>query len=372
MYGCRQACKIFTDGLAAYLTSIHFSRLPSDPCSFILHSNKNPQHFVLLVITVDDFLVVTNHTPLSNQVRNQLSRKYKLKDLGRVQHLLGWKITHSTEGITISQPSYIQELLDKYGLTNAKTFSSPIASELITLDTTSAKPLDENTHDYKGVIGSLRYLADSTRPDISFIVGFLSRSAHQPTTHDWKSAIRVLRYLKGTKDTGITFPRNFTSAISAYSDSDHAACPSTRRSTTGSIIFYNNAPISWQSKRQRSVSPSTFAAEYVASFHTTELLRTVSNFFTDLNHPIPTPIPLYIDNAAAITTAKAKFPTPKSRHIDVKYHWLREQVHNNFILPTHIPTTSNPADLLTKALKPAQYTSKHPLLRLTTPTVRGD
>jgi len=255
---------------------------------------------------------------------------------------------------------------------DSKTFTSPIASELLSPNQSSAKPLNTSRHDYKALIGSLRYLADSTRPDIAFIVGYLGRSAHKPTTHDWQAGLRVLRYLKGTLTTGIHYSSLLTSTLSAYSDSDFAACPSTRRSTTGSVIFYNGSPVAWQSKRQRHVSSSTFAAEYTAAFHTTQLIQTIVGFLASLPGHDNTPVDLFIDNTAAITSATAKHPTPRSRHVDVKYHWLREQVQNGLISPTHISTTQNPADLLTKSLKPAQFTHKLPLLRLAAHTVRGD
>jgi len=372
MYGSRQACKIFTEGLADFLNVSDFSRLTSDTCSFLLRHQINPSHFVLLVITVDDFLVVSNHIPLVNKVKTRLQQKYTLKDLGQVTNILGWKVEHSKEGIKISQPGYIQNLIDRFGQTDAKPFPSPIASELVADLNSESKPLDTSTYEYKSLIGSLRYLCDSTRPDLSYIVGFLGRYSHAPTQHHWKAAIRILRHLKTSSSKGILYPRGFSTGLQAYSDSDFAACPDTRRSTSGSIIFYNSAPISWQSRRQRNVVTSTHAAEYIAAFQTTLLLKSISNFLTELGHAQTDPIPLYMDNAAAISTAKAKYPTPTSRHIDVKFHWLREQVKQKFILPTHIPSAQNPADLLTKALKPAQFTAKVQLLRLNPLTARGD
>ena len=372
MYGSKQACKIFTDGLASHLQNIGFTRLFSDSCSFIHRDPSDEQSFVLLVITVDDFLVVTNSDHLVQNVKSAIQHKYTLKDLGTVEHILGWKVTHSKEGILISQPAYIDSLLERFRLTESKTFNSPIASELISAGNNTDSPLDTTKFDYKALIGSLRYVTDCTRPDIAFIVGFLGRFSNAPTNHHWKAALRVLRYLKNTRHTGILYKRGYSSPLTAYSDADHAACPTTRRSTTGSLILYNNSPIAWQSKRQDHVAPSTHHAEYVASFHTSQLALTLSNFLSETGHPTVSPVTIYIDNAAAITTTKATFPTPKSRHIDIKYHWLREQFTNKLIAPTHIPSNSNPADILTKALKPAQFINKIGLLRLTSPTPCGD
>ena len=161
--------------------------------------------------------------------------------------------------------------------------------------------------------------------------------------------------------------------MKAYSDTDFAACPLTRRSTTGTLIMYNDAPIALQSKRQSHVCPSTHTAEYVAAFRSAMHLTTLRNFLYELSHAPTELTPLYIDNTASIATATAQFPTPHARHIDVKYHWIREQISQGIIIkPILISSNLNPADVFTKSLEPAQFTSKLPLLRLTAPATRGD
>ena len=142
MYGSKQACKVFTEGLASFLQSHSFTRLHSDPCPFIRHDQNDTSRFILLIITVDDFLVISNSRTLISSTKNTLLQKYALKDLGPVSTLLGWKVTQSKQGITISQPGYIQSLLDKYRHTHAKPSPSPIASELLYSTNKDSKPLN--------------------------------------------------------------------------------------------------------------------------------------------------------------------------------------------------------------------------------------
>ena len=316
------------------------------------------------MVTVDDFLVITNNPPLRDKAKLHIQTKYKLKDLGPVTHILGWKVTRDTTGIKLSQPAYIKTLLSKYGLQDAKTAPSPIASEILNTPEHATKALDTKKYDYHGIIGSIRYLADSTRPDISFIIGFLGRHAHKPTTAHWQAALRVLRYLNATQDQGLHYKTGLHSTLQAHSDSDYAACVTTRRSTSGTYILYNDSPVAWQSKRQRFIATSTWAAEYVAAFHTAQHIICLRNLLADLNHAETKPTPLRMDNVGAITTANTTHPTPKSKHIDVKYHYIKELIDRKEISISYIPSSENCADILTKAFKPAQYKERLPLLRL--------
>ena len=372
MYGAKQACRIFTQGLSQHLHLTNFNRLTSDSCTYLLTAPNDSSQFVFFVITIDDFLVISNNPQLREHAKQHLQTKYILKDLGPVTHLLGWKVTRTTEAIKISQPAYIAALLEKFGLQNAKPASSPIATDLINTTEQINTPLDTKKHDYNGLIGSLRYLADSTRPDIAYITGYLGRYTQAPLVLHWKAGLRVLRYLSDNPDMGIEYKTQYTSSLIAYSDSDFAACTNTRRSTTGTIIMYNGSPVAWQSKRQRFVSPSTWAAEFVAAYHTSLHINCLRNLLSDLQHPEQSPTLLYMDNAGAIITAKTDHPTPKSKHIDVKYYYLKEQVARKRINIQHTPSNTNAADILTKALKPAQFRTKLSLLRLSQPTSRSD
>ena len=365
MYGAKQACSTFTRGLSQHLEMHNFTRLSSESCTFLLRSKTHPDNFVFFVITIDDFLVVSNCSRLRETAKQQLESKYVIKDLGPVKHILGWKVNRDNTGIHVSQPAYIATLLQNFGLTGAKPASSPVASDILNTTKHLSEPLDTSKFNYTSLVGSLRYLADSTRPDISYITGFLGRYSHNPTKLHWQAGLRVLRYLKDTPNQCLHYRTQFQSSLKAFSDSDFATCESTRRSTSGTVIMYNDVPIAWQSKRQKFVAPSTWAAEYVAGYHTAQHVICIRHLLADLQHPEQKPTPLFMDNAGAVITANTPHPTPKSKHIDVKYHYLKEQIARSRIDLQHIPSTNNAADVLTKALKPAKYRQQVKLLRLT-------
>ena len=364
IYGAKQACNTFTRGLSKYLELHNFTRLTSESCTFLLRSTLDNTKFVFFVITIDDFLVVSNCSKLRELAKQQLQAKYIIKDLGPVRHILGWKIERTDQAITVTQPAYIATLLETFGLTGAKTATTPNASDILNTTAHLNECLDVKQYNCSSLVGSLRYLADSTRPDIAFITGYLGRFSHQPKKLHWQAGLRVLRYLKETPHRGLTYSTTLTTTLTAYSDSDFAACTNTRRSTSGTVIMYNKSPIAWQSKRQRFVAPSTWAAEYVAGYHTAQHVNCIRNLLSDLQHPEATPTVLYMDNAGAVTTANTPHPTPKSKHIDVKYHYLKEQIAQGKIIVTHIPSNKNAADVLTKALKPAQFRQQVQLLSL--------
>ena len=372
IYGARQACHIFTKGLSRHLRLQNFTQLSSESCTYHLTNPDNTSQFVFCVVTIDDFLVISNNSTLRQHVKQHIQSKYSLKDLGPVRHILGWKVHRDQTGIYISQPAYINKLLTQYNLQTAKPSTTPIASDILGTPEKESKPLDTKTHNYSALIGSLRYLADSTRPDIAFITGYLGRFTHSPTQFHWLAAQRVLKYLSATSNTGIHYQSTPNETLSAYSDSDFAACTTTRRSTSGTFITYNKSPIAWQSKRQKSIATSTWAAEYIAAYHTGQHILCLRNLLQDLKHPETTPTVLRMDNAGAITTAQTEHPTPKSKHIDVKYHYLKELIAREHVTLQYISTELNAADILTKTLKPAQFKNKFQLLRLSQPTDRGD
>jgi len=182
----------------------------------------------------------------------------------------------------------------------------------------------------------------------------------------WQAVIRIPKYLKATSTIGIQYTRHYFHHIETYTHSDFANCFDSRRSTSGTITLLNGAPIAWASKRQSVVAGSTWEAEYIAAYHAARHTKCIQNLLAELGHPLQTPTTLHIDNAAALKTAITPHPTPKSKHIDVKYHHLQEQVTNTngIVKPCHVPTAANIADILTKQMRPAQYRQKIAILNM--------
>ena len=319
--------------------------------------NERSYHFVLLVITIDEFLAVSNHCPFLYSTRAKVTSRYTVKTLGLGKHLLRWKVDCTPTSISISQPAFFADIFKRLRMETCNL--SPIPYETTVI---SARKTDEaklrSTTPYSAAVGCIRYLADSTRPDLAFFMVLLgpvltrplpttlARSTSSPTLTSAHTPTHGITY------TNTTSPR----PLDAYSDSDIASCLYTLRSTSGFFALWRQGPIAWQSKRQKFVASSTWEAEYISAFHAsqhTSCLHNLLRAFRALDPSIPTL--LHIDNAGTITTAKSPHPTPKSKHIDVKCHYVNEQVLRRRITPAKIPSRDNPADCLTKRLKPTIF-----------------
>lgn len=198
-------------------------------------------------------------------------------------------------------------------------------------------------------MGSLQWLASTTRPDISYAVSQLSRFNSAWTVQHWLLAKQVLRYLKGSIDLKITYTATNASTV-VYTDSDFSQCPETRRSVTGYSIHLGGGPVCWKSQRQHVVALSTTEAEFMAASDGARQMAWVKSFLFDIHSPLTSPTIIHIDNTSAIFNATSEGIKNRSKHIDRRYHYIREKVEVGDLLVKHVPTSEMLADHLTKLL----------------------
>jgi len=221
----------------------------------------------------------------------------------------------------------------------------------------------ENEKTYQALIGSLTYAAMSTHPDIGYITQFLSQANKNPMQHDWNAAKRVLRYLKGTKNLGIVYRREPDATHNQHSpattwgfcDANYAEDPHDRRSTSGYAFMLAGGPISWKSKKQSSVSLSTTEAEYYALGVACQEAVWLKQIGQELLLPLDGPIHLYSDNTGAVTLSENPVFHNRSKHIDIRWHFVRELIRSKTIRTSHIPGTQNGVDFLMKALNRSEH-----------------
>jgi hypothetical protein len=199
--------------------------------------------------------------------------------------------------------------------------------------------------------GSLLFAARGTRPDIAPITRELTEHNVNPGPEHLTAAKRVLRYLNATRTRGISYTaqRDQTHPTS-YADADWAESRLDRKSISGQIFMFTNGPISWSSRKQRTVAKSSMEAEYVAAGGATAELLWLRSMFAELCMPIPGPSTLFVDNTSAIASANAQASHAKTKHIDIQHHFIRDHINAGDILIKHIPSKDNLADLLTKNL----------------------
>jgi hypothetical protein len=225
---------------------------------------KPPEEWLLMVVIhVDDLFTVGPNTKVISQVKTELETEFKMSDLGGMKEITGMQIEQLNDGsIFLHQSRYIKKILIKYGMENCNPVSTPATSGVIPSD------IDVDVHEYLAINRSICWAATMTRPDISYIAGWLGRSNTKPTTAHTAAQKRVLRYLRGTADYGILYSSQSKKGLCGYADSDWAGDTTDRKSTTGNLWELGDAAIGWTSRKQPTVALSTVEGEYMAAAET--------------------------------------------------------------------------------------------------------
>ena len=248
-------------------------------------------------------------------------------------------------GIKLCQSHYAKKLLVKFGMFDSRPRATPceVKPEIVNGD---SQPLPVK---YREVVGSLIYLMTCTRPDISWTVTRLSQKLENPGPAEWVILKHVLRYLKGSMNSGLLYQKSVNGlSLVGYSDSDWATSED-RRSTTGYYFALNPSgpPVSWKSRKQPTVALSSCEAEYMAFTECVQESCFLQMLLSEII-PISEPIPIFGDNQGAISLIKNPIVSNRSKHIDVKHHFIREKFTAKCIEVIHVGTDDNVADVFTK------------------------
>ena len=254
-------------------------------------------------------------------------------------------------GIFISQTKYVNELLSKFGFKDCSSMKTPMATATKLDQDVKGKPVDITA--YRGMIGSLLYLT-SSRPDIMFATCLCARYQANPKESHLMAVKRIFRYLKGTPNLGLWYPKDSGFELIGYSDSDFAGCKIDRKSTTGSCQLLGNRLVSWSSKKQHSVSTSTAEAEYVAAGSCCAQILWMQHQLADYGI-IATKTPIFCDNTSAIAITNNPVLHSRTKHIDIRYHFIRDHVMKEDIELHFMPTEYQLADLFTKPLDESRF-----------------
>jgi len=348
IYGLKQASRQWNLKLTSVLKKLGLKSTSVDPCVYYKNDNEN---ILFILIYVDDLLIFYNNEEEGKEIKKQLKSKLDMKILGPVNYFIGWRISQNVarDQIHIDQTAYIEKILQRFNMIDCNSVHSPcdLSSKLIR--TGEQDNIIKNVP-YQEAIGSLLYLSQGTRPDISFIVNKLSSFNNKPEIQHWLAVKRVLRYIKGTKDYKLTFNQNKEETrVFGYSDSDWASDINSRRSCSGYIFLFQGASVSWCSKRQNTVALSTMEAEYMALATATQEAIWLRHLESELHKKIKVaPTTIYCDNQSAIKFAGIDSYCARSKHIDLRYHFLRERVSEKDIELTYVGTQDMVADILTK------------------------
>ncbi|GJS46085.1 retrovirus-related pol polyprotein from transposon TNT 1-94 [Tanacetum coccineum] len=343
LYGLKQAPRAWYDTLSKFLLAQGFSKGVVDPTLFIRKTGKHTLH---VQIYVDDIIFASTDPKDCDRFSNEMSSKFQMSMMGQISFFLGLQISQNPRGIFINQSKYANEILKKFDLHKSDPVDTPMVERTKLDEDLSGIPVDQTQ--YRSMIGSLMYLTAS-RPDLVFAVCMCARYQSKPTKKHLEAVKRVFRYLQGTINMGLWYPKDTAMALTAYADADHAGCQDTRRSTSGGAQFLGDKLVSWSSKKQTSTSISSTEAEYIAmSGCCAQILwmrSQLSDYGFAYNH-----IPLYCDNKSAIALCCNNVQHSRSKHIDIRHHFIREQVEKGVVELYFVRTEYQLADIFTKAL----------------------
>ncbi|GJR56782.1 putative ribonuclease H-like domain-containing protein [Tanacetum coccineum] len=316
-----------------------------------LFIKKQKGDILLVQVYVDDIIFGSTNKELCTGFEKLMKDKFQMSSMGELTFFLGLQVQQKEDGIFISQDKYVAEILKKFNYSDVKSASTPVDLEKPLVKDGDADDVD--VHLYRSMIGSLMYLTAS-RPDIMFAVCACARFQVTPKTSHLLAVKRIFRYLKGKPTLGLWYSRDSPFELVAYTDSDYAGATQDRKSTTGGCQFLGNRLISWQCKKQTVVATSTTEAEYVAAASCCGQVLWIQNQLLDYGYNFMNTV-INIDNNSTICIIENPVQHSKTKHIEIRHHFIRDCNAKKLIQMVKIHTDYNVADLLTKGFDAGRF-----------------
>lgn len=351
LYGLRQAPRAWFDKLSSTLHNFGFVTAKSDPSLFI---KKTHHSIVYILVYVDDIIVTGSNSRELDALITSLHNQFALKDLGPLHYFLGIQVTPTAHGgLLLTQTKYVNDLLHRCKMQDAKPVSTPMAAS--TKLTNDGSDYFDDPHLYRATVGALQY-ACLTRPDLAYCVNKVSQFMSKPLLQHWLAVKRILRYLAGTKHMGILLSSCHHPRLSAMSDADWASDLVDRRSTSGFCVYFGSNLVAWSSKKQPVVSRSSTEAEYRALALAVSELTWLRSLLHELRYPLSNEPPIiFCDNQSTVQLSANPVLHSRSKHLELDLHFVREKVQSKLVAVTHISSTDQIADALTKPLAKSQF-----------------
>ena len=343
LYGLKQAPRAWYECLRDFLIANAFKVGKADPTLFTKTCNGD---LFVCQIYVDDIIFGSTNQKSCEEFSRVMTQKFEMSMMGELNYFLGFQVKQLKDGTFISQTKYTQDLLKRFGMKDAKPAKTPMGTDGHTDLNKGGKSVDQKA--YRSMIGSLLYLCAS-RPDIMLSVCMCARFQSDPKECHLVAVKRILRYLVATPCFGLWYPKGSTFDLVGYSDSDYAGCKVDRKSTSGTCQFLGRSLVSWNSKKQTSVALSTAEAEYVAAGQCCAQLLWMRQTLRDFGYNL-SKVPLLCDNESAIRMAENPVEHSRTKHIDIRHHFLRDHQQKGDIEVFHVSTENQLADIFTKPL----------------------
>ena len=348
IYGLKPSPRCWNHALDSKLREMKFKPTSGDPCLYV-HTDQGGE-MSLVAVYVDDLILGGRSGSKMTAVKRELSCRFEMKDLGALHHFLGIKVVQDllTEVIWIGQPLYVKKILQRYQMQECKPVNTPVTHDVKLVAESPNNVCDQQM--YQAIVGSLLYLSTKTRPDIAYAVGSIARFCARPTQQHWVALKRILRYLKGTSNYGLSYKGDVGGEITGYSDADWAGDITDRKSTSGYVFMQAGDAISWKSRKQSCVALSTAEAEYIALSAAVQEALWLQQITSDLFNMHAKAMTIFEDNQSTIALAKIQHTHGRTKHVDIKYHFIRDEVEAGRIKISYFPTEDMIGDIFTKGL----------------------
>jgi hypothetical protein len=361
LYGLKQSPRMWYQKFDTYILGLGFVRSRVDHC---VYSKQVGNHFIYVVLYVDDMLLVGNNMDVIKEVKSQLSSKFDMKDLDAANFILRMEIKRdrANRKLWLNQRKYVETILQRFNMHGSKPVKVPIPIGVkLSADQcpkTQKEEEDMSHFPYANAIGSLMYAMFCTRPDIAHAVGVLSRCMSKPGKEHWTTVKRVFRYLCGTTSYGLYYQGrpglDRVVDIHGFVDADWAGDLDHRRSKSGYVFNLFGRAISWMSKRRAVVALSTTEVEYMAATHASKEAVWLQRLCSGIGL-VQQAVRLDCDSQSAIFLAKNPAYHSKTKHIDAQYHFVRDMAEEKKVLLEKVDTLKNVADSLTKSVSTEKF-----------------
>ena len=352
LYGLKQAGRRWALVLREIIVDIGLTRSEHDHAVFYRHLPA--EHIAIISSHVDDLTLIAPDQKMLQRLSDKIDARVQATPLQELNWLLGIEISRDLEKRTVSfsQRAYIDQILSRYNFEDLKPLAIPMDPHLqLSQDDCPSTPADiaaMRHKPYREALGALMYAAVATRPDIAYAVSQLARYSANPGMKHWNALRRVYAYLKGTRDLALTLGGDDQEPLVGYSDADGMTTEG--RQAISGYAFLIGGAVSWSSKRQEIVAQSTSEAEYVALSHAAKEALWLRNYLHEVWRMPLDATTIYSDNQSAIALAKDDRYHSRTKHIDIRFHFIRYHVEHGNLTVTYCPTEDMVADTLTKAL----------------------
>ncbi|GKA38185.1 retrovirus-related pol polyprotein from transposon TNT 1-94 [Tanacetum coccineum] len=349
LYGLKQAPRAWYETLSTFLIQHKFVGGTIDNTFF---TYKTKSDVIIVQIYVDDIIFGSTSVKLSKQFAKLMNRKYEMSMMSELTYFLGFQIKQDSKGISICQEKYVKDLLKKYDLADYALVKCPMLLPNNLGPNESGVSINETL--FRGMIGSLMYVTTS-RPDIQFSTFLCARYQANPKESHLVAIKRIFRYLKGTLNLSLWYPKGSGFDLKAYSDSDYDGCNLHRKSTLGGCQILGGKLVCWSAKKQSSVAMSSAEAEYVAAAGCSAQVLWIKSQMDDYD-VLYDKVPIFCDNTSVIAISNNLVLHSRTKHIDIRYHFIKDHILKGDIKLYFVPTDLQLADIFTKPLVEPSFT----------------